>query len=161
MNALAQNIQRKVLITKPFTYAYDAADRRVSVVDMVGFGVLYQPQNERRNAHQCVGLKPFDGVPLQFGNAVAHTDNAGAQLAQTQEIRHAGHESFVYGRHQLHHITFAHTCACERLAFVVSQSLQVFLRTAEGHRIAQRAARGDKIDDILARTAQKITVIQL
>ena len=124
-------------------------------------GILYQLQDERRHTHDGVGLDAANGVPLQFGDAVAHTDYACTKFAQTQEISQSRHETLVQGGHQLHHITRSHSSTFKRLLLIESQTLQVFLGTAESHRVAKGTRSSDVVDNFVLRTAKKFVVEEL
>ena len=106
-------------------------------------------------------MQPFDGIPLQFRDAVAHADNAGAQLADAQEIGQARHETLVDGRHQLQDVARAQTGTGKGFLLVESESLQVFLGTGEGDRLTERPRRGYVIDNLFPGAAQEVPVVQL
>ena len=106
-------------------------------------------------------MQPPDRVPLQLGDAVPDADDAGAQLADAQEIGQSGHEALVERGHQLHDVARAEPRTGEGFLLVVGQTLQVALRTAEGHRIAQRPGGGHVVDDPLPRAAEELLVEEL
>ena len=124
-------------------------------------GILDEPQDERRHAHDRVGLQPPDGIPLQLGDAVPDADDAGTEFADAEEIGQSGHEPLVERGHQLHDVPGTQPGAGERLLLVVGQALQVLFRASEGHRVAQRPRRGHIVDDLLAGAAEKLLVEEL
>ena len=124
-------------------------------------GVLYQLEDERRHAHDAVGMYAVDGVPLQFGDAVAHTYDARTQLADAEEIGQARHKALVDGGHQLQHVARLEAGADKRYFLVVGQTLQVFLAAGKGYGVAGGARGGYVVDDFLTRDAQKIVVVPL
>ena len=106
-------------------------------------------------------MEAADGVPLQFGDAIAHADDAGPQCADAQEVGQAGHEALVHRRHELQDVTAPQPCAGEGFLLVVGQALQVLFRATEGHRVAQRARGGDVVHNILLRAATELFVVEL
>ena len=78
LDAAAQQVQVEILVAHTFADADDLANAAGAVIDAVLFRITDQARNERRHAHDGIGMQPFDGIPLQFRDAVAHADNAGA-----------------------------------------------------------------------------------
>ena len=159
--SLIEEVEAEVLLAEPLADAYDAADGGASVVYAVLLGVVDELEDERRHAHDGVGVYAAYGVPLQFGDAVADTYHRGAHLADAEEVGQTGHEALVHGGHELHDVAGFETGALEAFLLVVGQALQVFLRAAEGDGVAQGAAGGYVVYDFLARAAEEVVVEEL
>ena len=130
----------------------------MTIINIMLLGVLDEPQDERRHAHDCRRMQTLDRVPLEFGDTITHPDDACAKATDSHPVSQTSHEAFVDGGHQLENVTLAQSGASERLVFVVSKALQVFLRTPEHNRIAQRTGSGDIVDDILTRHTEEVVV---
>ena len=161
LDLLAQKVERKVLIAQALPYPDDLANAGLPVVNPVILSVLDQSRDEGRHAHDAVGLNALNGVPLQFGDAVAHADDGRTQLPQAEEIGQSSHEAFVEGDHQLEDVAGFQSGAFETLFLVVSQPLQILLGAAERHGIAERSAGGDVVDHLLLGHTEEILVEKL
>ena len=161
LDAAAQEVQVKILVPHALSNANNALDGGVLVIDTVVFGILDQPQNKRRHTHDGIRLQTVDGIPLQLRDAITHTDDAGTQFPDAQEIGQTGHEALVNGGHQLNNVARSQTCAFEALLLIVSQTLQVPVRTTEGHRIPQCTGSGHIIHHFLLGTAEEFVIEQL
>ena len=161
LDPATQEVQVEVLVPQAFTDADDPPHRGVPVVDAVLLRILDQAQDEGRDAHDGVRLQPLDGVPLQFRDAVADADDAGAQLPDAQEVGQSRHEALVDGGHQLDDVPGLHAGAGEGFLLVEREAFQVLVRAAEGHGIPQGAGSRDVIYDLLLGAAQEIVVEQL
>ena len=157
----AQEIQVELLVTQTFTNADDAFDRRVPVVDSMFLGILDESEDERRYAENCIGLDATDGIPLQFRDAVPHTDDARPQFTDSQEIRQSCHEPFIEGSHQLQNTPRFQSCALKRFLLVQSQSLEIVFRTTKRHRITQGSAGGDVVNNLFFGTAEEVLIEEL
>ncbi len=161
VDAPPQEVEAEVLFPQSLAYAYDAAYAGMTIVYAVLFGVLYQAEYERGNAHDGVGTQTGDGVPLQFGHAVANTYYARAQGTYAKKIGQARHETLVQRGHQLHYVAWTDACTCKRLLLVVGQTIQVTIGATKGDGVAQRAGGGDVVYYLLCRHAEEVTVVEL
>ena len=118
-------------------------------------------QDERRHDDDRVRADTPDRVPLQFGDTVPDTNDTRAQLAYAEEVCQSGHKSLVDGCHQLEDVARLGTGTLKGDLLVVSQSLEVGIRHGKRHRVAKRPRRGDVVDDLMLRHADKVFVIRL
>ena len=161
VDALSQQIEREILLAQALANAYDTFHRAAVVVDAVILGILYQLEYERRHTHHRVGLYALNGVPLQLGYAVAHANDRGAHLAETEKIGEAGHETLVEGGHKLHYVARAQARTLKRLLLVVGQALQVLLGAGKGNGVAKGAGGCDIVDNLVLRAAEEVVVEKL
>lgn len=132
-----------------------------AVIDAVFFGIFDEFEDERRDGDEGVGFKPPDGVPLQFGHAVTHADDAGSEFPHPQEVGQAGHETPVDGGHELVCVVRGTVGYSEGNSFIIGQPLQVLIGHGEGHRLAQCSGRGNIVDDLVFRDADEIFIVAL
>ena len=161
LDAASQQVQVKVLVPQALPNADNPLYRTVLVVYPVFLCILHQPQDERRHTHDGVRFQALDGVPLQFRDAVAHADNAGAQLPDAQKIGQAGHKALVNGGHELDNVPGFYTGAGKALFFVIGKPLQVFLRAAKGNRVSQCSGSGHIVHHLGLGAAQEFLVKKL
>ena len=51
MDTLTEQVQAELLVSQTFTDTDDFTNGRMTVVNLMLFGVLYQPEDERRHTH--------------------------------------------------------------------------------------------------------------
>ena len=95
---------------------------------------------------------------MQFGDAVAHADDARPQAPKPEKIGHAGHEALVERGHELDDTLPPHACHGKGLGLVEGEPLQVGIGAGKGDRLARGAGSGDVVDDVGAVAADEVVV---
>ena len=95
----SEQVEVKVLVAESLADAYDATDATISIINTMIFSILYQLQDERWHTHDGVGLDATNGVPLQFGDAIANANDTCAHFTKAKKISQTRHETFVESGH--------------------------------------------------------------
>ena len=64
MDTLTEQVQAELLVSQTFTDTDDFTNGRMTVVNLMLFGVLYQPEDERRHTHDSGRMQALDCIPL-------------------------------------------------------------------------------------------------
>ena len=107
MNYLSQRIQFECLgITQRLTDADTFLHGRITVIYSVFFRERDKFHQERRHCYSDSRMDTVNGIPLQFGNAVADTNHTHSEFTSPQKVCESCHEPTVYGDHFLEDILF-------------------------------------------------------
>ena len=93
---------------------------------------------------------------MHGGSGRADADDAAAQFAQTQVIRHAGDETAVHRDAEQNGVGGGEPGAREGQLFIARQTLKIGFGELPDHRLAGRTAGGENVHDLFARHTEEL-----